>query len=596
MEYAGFHSPNTHHASTSAMDPPMKEDPSPEPASVEENCPAFASGCPFASSKEKAAAPSLSECPFFAQGCPFKGIHDVQNLYTTLESSIPASHQKDGSPPNVLSMFKFIHDESAKKKGEIGTACPVFATTCPFKTIMVNGRALVDELDVRTWAIFADEEGDKCPVGGGHLADDLKYGTKQSHREAENVHFVREFVKGRINQDIYKVMVAMLYYIYSDLEAHLRSAAAANDPIFTPLHFPVELERQAALELDLAYYYGPSWRSAIPPPTTATQEYLARLAFIRKSSPSLLVAHAYTRYMGDLSGGQILKRTAIKAMGLMDGHGTAFYDFHNITTSHKAFKDMYRRTLNSLPATHDVSEQLVHEANVAFLLNMKVFEELDVLGGFNTPDNQQAEALVRRRSQQQQKMTREGTDVTKKGGPVCPFANMLGQPGIKELAIKYHGDDLTADEFAQLKAQVDAIRNAQWRRNYVVSMAVVGVAIGVGVWLRMSSALWAGRSAGATAESDDDDRVAPTEDVAEVAQRKAHWEAKAAVKRERLGQLEQQDVADLVKSAMQTVGAEGVLKLLIAKKAKRVEEAKAIAAAAAKAAKEAAEAASKAAS
>ncbi|RHY22757.1 hypothetical protein DYB36_013779 [Aphanomyces astaci] len=96
------------------------------------------------------------------------------------------------------------------------------------------------------------------------------------------------------------------------------------------------------------------------------------------------------------------------------------------------------------------------------------------------------------------------------------------------------------------------------------------------------------RSAGATAESDDDDRVAPTEDVAEVAQRKAHWEAKAAVKRERLGQLEQQDVADLVKSAMQTVGAEGVLKLLVAKKAKRVEEAKAIAAAAAKAAAEAA--------
>ncbi|ETV89492.1 hypothetical protein H257_00756 [Aphanomyces astaci] len=84
-----------------------------------------------------------------------------------------------------------------------------------------------------------------------------------------------------------------------------------------------------------------------------------------------------------------------------------------------------------------------------------------------------------------------------------------------------------------------------------------------------------------TAESNDDDRAAPNEDAAEVAQRKADWEAKAAVKRVRLGQLEQQAAADLVKSAMQTVGTEGKGKA-------RGKEAKAIAAAAAKAADKAA--------
>ncbi|RHZ22935.1 hypothetical protein DYB31_012629, partial [Aphanomyces astaci] len=65
-----------------------------------------------------------------------------------------------------------------------------------------------------------------------------------------------------------------------------------------------------------------------------------------------------------------------------------------------------------------------------------------------------------------------------------------------------------------------------------------------------------------TAESDDDGGVAPSEDAAEVARRKADWETKAAVKCERLGQLEQQAAGDLVKSAMQIVGAEGVQKLL----------------------------------
>ncbi|RHZ34064.1 hypothetical protein DYB37_013365, partial [Aphanomyces astaci] len=116
-----------------------------------------------------------------------------------------------------------------------------------------------------------------------------------------------------------------------------------------------------------------------------------------------------------------------------------------------------------------------------------------------------------------------------------------------------------------------------------------------------------------TAESDDDGEVTPSEDAAEVARRKADWEAKAAVKRERLGQLEQQAAADLVKSAMQTVGAEGVQKLLeqhlareeaakkeraaeeVKAKARRAEEAKAIAAAATKAADEAAKEAAEAA-
>ncbi|ETV71830.1 hypothetical protein H257_12970 [Aphanomyces astaci] len=96
------------------------------------------------------------------------------------------------------------------------------------------------------------------------------------------------------------------------------------------------------------------------------------------------------------------------------------------------------------------------------------------------------------------------------------------------------------------------------------------------------------------------------EDATEVAQRKADWEAKAAVNRERLGQLEQESAADLVKSAMQTVGAEGMQKLLeqhlareeaakkrraaeeVKAKAMRAEEAKTIAAAAAKAPDEAA--------
>ena len=56
---------------------------------------------------------------------------------------------------------------------------------------------------------------EKSSVGEGiHLADELKKGTMKVHRQAERVHFVKEFIKGRVEQKIYREAVASLYYIY----------------------------------------------------------------------------------------------------------------------------------------------------------------------------------------------------------------------------------------------------------------------------------------------------------------------------------------------------------------------------------------------
>ena len=44
--------------------------------------------------------------------------------------------------------------------------------------------------------------------------------------------------------------------------------------------------------------------------------YVNRIQTISESKPELLVAHAYTRYLGDLSGGQILKKYCSKSYEL----------------------------------------------------------------------------------------------------------------------------------------------------------------------------------------------------------------------------------------------------------------------------------------
>ncbi len=136
-----------------------------------------------------------------------------------------------------------------------------------------------------------------------------------------------------------------------------------------------DLNRRDSLEQDLAFYFGPDWRSAVKA-TPAAQEYVGRIHQLAAESPELLVGHHYTRYIGDLSGGQILKNIAQKAMNLGEHDGLRFYEFDAIPDE-KAFKIGYRATLDALPIDQATADRIVAEANHAFHLNMKMFQELE---------------------------------------------------------------------------------------------------------------------------------------------------------------------------------------------------------------------------
>jgi heme oxygenase len=199
----------------------------------------------------------------------------------------------------------------------------------------------------------------------------LKEGTKKSHSAAENTKFIKCFLKGVVNKSAYRQLVANLYFVYSTLEQEL--TRHKNHQVVGKLYFP-QLWRKQSLEQDLAYYFGKDWSKAIAP-TPACENYLHRIRQVSDQKPELLVAHAYTRYMGDLSGGQILKKIAKQAMNLPDGLGTAFYEFEHIP-NHTAFKKDYRCALDTLPVDQQTAEAIVAEANHAFQINMDMFREL----------------------------------------------------------------------------------------------------------------------------------------------------------------------------------------------------------------------------
>ena len=205
-----------------------------------------------------------------------------------------------------------------------------------------------------------------------NLAEQLRKGTTKSHSMAENVSFVKSFLGGVVDKNSYRTLVANLYFVYSAIEEEIDNNR--YHPSVSLIYFP-QLKRKKSLEKDLEYYYGIDW-SKIVSPSSVTQAYVDRIHSIGRHQPELLVSHAYTRYMGDLSGGQILKNIAKNAMKLSGDEGTEFYIFRDINDE-KEFKRQYREALNLISITDKQINLVISEANVAFNLNMKMFQELN---------------------------------------------------------------------------------------------------------------------------------------------------------------------------------------------------------------------------
>ncbi|HBB33574.1 MAG TPA: heme oxygenase [Cyanobacteria bacterium UBA8803] len=207
------------------------------------------------------------------------------------------------------------------------------------------------------------------------LANRLREGTKHSHTAAENTAYMKCFLKGIVEREPFRKLLANLYFVYSTLEEALRRHQ--EHPAVGLMYFP-QLNRTSNLEKDLEFYYGSNWREEIAP-LPAGQVYVDRIKTIADSDPVLLIAHAYTRYMGDLSGGQALKNIVRSAMKLPPDRGTALHEFEQIPTveAKRAFKEKYRDALNSLPVDEATIERIIAEANYAFTLNRDVVDELE---------------------------------------------------------------------------------------------------------------------------------------------------------------------------------------------------------------------------
>ena len=193
----------------------------------------------------------------------------------------------------------------------------------------------------------------------------LREGSAAEHQDAEGSSFMTELLAGRVSREGYAVYLSCLRRVYAALEGAAASLVA--DPLAAAVIDP-RLERLDAIDADLEF-----WGGLVEHASPATDAYVSRIQQAAGWGGTF-VAHHYTRYLGDLSGGQAIGRLLAREFEL-DGAGVAFYAFPDIPKP-KPYKDAYRERLDALPL--DVAEQqrVLAEVKGVFGLNGALFSEL----------------------------------------------------------------------------------------------------------------------------------------------------------------------------------------------------------------------------
>lgn len=200
------------------------------------------------------------------------------------------------------------------------------------------------------------------------LADILREQTRILHTRAEQSGIIREILHGRASVYAYALFLRNLLPAYQALEygleqhRHISAISSMARP---------ELYRAEAIVADLEALYGKDWPQSLPL-LAAADDYGRRIADQASESAITLVAHVYTRYLGDLNGGVILKRLLTRTLQL-DQQSLSFYDFPQISDPVR-FKTEYRQTLNQIDCESAEITRIITEARNAFQLNIMVSE------------------------------------------------------------------------------------------------------------------------------------------------------------------------------------------------------------------------------
>lgn len=206
---------------------------------------------------------------------------------------------------------------------------------------------------------------DRTIVG---LAERLKSATSQMHVQAERSGAIALLLHGALSRELYALLLANLLPSYEAIEIGLRRwrdlpalHAIAQTAVF----------RAEALRADLTALASSGWTKRLPL-LGEGRAYAARIEEITGDDPTLLLAHAYVRYLGDLNGGQTLAKRLAASLGL-GPEALGFYRFDQITDL-TVFRRAYRLGFDQAGLNPAQDAKVIAEARLAFGFNIAISE------------------------------------------------------------------------------------------------------------------------------------------------------------------------------------------------------------------------------
>jgi heme oxygenase (biliverdin-producing, ferredoxin) len=198
----------------------------------------------------------------------------------------------------------------------------------------------------------------------------IREATREDHERTERSTFISAFLDGRVTREGFAAMTGQLWFIYEALETG--AIALRDDPVAQPFLDP-RLNRRDALDADLTELMGAGWRTRLRA-SPATRTHADHITELARTWPGGYLAHHYTRYMGDLSGGRIVGKAAQRLYGLSDA-GVRFYRFSGIP-SPGAFKEAYRSHLDEAPWSEVERRRILDEAGLSFRMTGAMLDDL----------------------------------------------------------------------------------------------------------------------------------------------------------------------------------------------------------------------------
>jgi len=187
------------------------------------------------------------------------------------------------------------------------------------------------------------------------MSYDIKDLVWEEHKNAERQEFVKTLMSGEIDKRLYATYLYNQLQCYAELEKWGHHNGLFRDTSNLP--------RAEYIHKDYLKLWTDLGMS--PEITQSTKEYVEHIKTIT-DDPEKLYAHIYVRHMGDLSGGQMIrKKVPVKR----------YYDFGPNATE---YKRIVKETINNFLNVYE--KNVVVEAKLCFNFATRLFGEMNDLG------------------------------------------------------------------------------------------------------------------------------------------------------------------------------------------------------------------------